>query len=252
MKILVCIKQIADSGKINKFDEYALEEALVLKEQFSSQPSNLTFVDVVTVGPPEASKIIKRAFGMGANRGYHIITAENAGYVSSFVTASRLAAVAKITDYDLILTGIMSEDMMDGQTGPMLARVMKMPCATGVVKTGLLDSSDDTDGSNIIEVEREIENGFRDCIKIKLPAILTIQAGINIPRYPGLSNMLAANKKDIISFPEAKLFPKPIMERQLCTGMEYPEKTRTGLMLNGSLSDKVEQLTNFLKEKSLI
>ena len=248
MKILVCIKQIANSKKINKFDVYALEEALAIKEQFCSKTSNLISVDVVTVGLQNASQIIKRAFGMGVNRGYHIIVAENSEYVSSFVTASKLAAIARITKYDLILTGIMSEDMMDGQTGPMLARIMKFPCATGVVKIALPDAN----SSNIIEVEREIENGFRDCIKIKLPAVLTIQAGINTPRYPGLSNMLAANKKNIISFTEADLFPGTISEKQLCTGIEYPEKTRTGLMLNGSLSDKVAQLTNFLKEKSFI
>lgn len=245
MRILVCIKQIGDNGDMNRFDAYALEEALELKEQLDGKKQGVVSVDVVTAGPVGASKIIKRAFGMGADRGYHIVT-KDTGIVSSFVTASRLAAVAKKTSYDLILTGIMSEDMMEGQTGPMLAYIMGFPCATGVVKTSLSASE------NSIEVEREMENGFLDCLKILLPVVLTFQAGINTPRYPNLSNMLKATQKKITSITEADLFPEPIRARQFCIGMEYPEKTRSGRVLEGSLSDKAEQVFAFLREKDLI
>ncbi|MDA3790016.1 MAG: electron transfer flavoprotein subunit beta/FixA family protein [Desulfobacula sp.] len=246
MKILVCIKQVGDGGDMNRFDEHALEQALLLKEQQDVLISGMNRVDVVTAGPPGAEKIIRRAFGMGADRGYHIVT-EDSGYISSFMTASWLAAVAKKTSYDLILTGIMSEDMMAGQTGPMLAGIMGFPCATGVVKTTLLTTD------NAIEVEREMENGFRDCLVIRLPAVLTIQAGINIPRYPCLSNMLAANKKQIITLTTADLFPGTIPKaRETCVGMEDPKKTRVGRLLEGSLSDKAEQVLIFLREKNLI
>lgn len=245
MRILVCIKQIGDNGDMNRFDAYALEEALELKEQLDGKKQGVVSVDVVTAGPVGASKIIKRAFGMGADRGYHIVT-KDTGIVSSFVTASRLAAVAKKTSYDLILTGIMSEDMMEGQTGPMLAYIMGFPCATGVVKTSLSASE------NSIEVEREMENGFLDCLKILLPVVLTLQAGINTPRYPNLSNMLAAGQKKITSITETDLFPEPIRARQFCVGMEYPEKTRSGRVLEGSLSDKAGQAFAFLREKNLI
>ncbi len=230
---------------MNRFDAHALEEALLLKEQKDVLISEPSFVDVVTAGPPGAEKIIQRAFGMGADRGYHIVT-EDFGYISSFMTASRLSAVAKKTSYDLILTGIMSEDMMAGQTGPMLAGIMGFPCATGVVKTSLHFND------NSIEVEREMENGFRDCLLIRLPAVLTIQAGINIPRYPCLSNMLAANKKQIITLAAADLFLEPIREREFCVGMEDPEKTRSGQVLEGSLSDKAGQVFAFLRKKDLI
>ncbi len=248
MKILVCIKQVGDDGEINRFDLHALEEALNLKEQFAPQLLEPVAVDVVTVGPPEWSKIIRRAFGLGADRGYHIVT-EDSDYVSSFVTATRLAAVAKKIPYNLVLTGIMSTDMMAGQTGPMLAKIMGLPCATSVIKTSL-PANDNV--INLIEVERELENGFRDCLSIRLPALLTIQAGINTPRYPRLSNMLAAGQKEIKTLEEADLFPKPIEAREFCTGMEEPKKTRSGRMLEGSLSDKAEQLFTFLKEKDLI
>ena len=182
---------------------------------------------------------------MGADRGYHIVT-EDPEYVSSFVTATRLAVVAKKIPYNLILTGIMSTDMMAGQTGPMLATILGLPCATAVIKTSLPTSD------NLIEIERELENGFRDCLEIQLPAVLTIQAGINTPRYPCLSKMLAVSQKKIASLTEADLFPEPIEAREIYIGLEQPEKTRSGRELKGSLSDKAEQLFGLLKEKDLI
>ncbi|MCD6534438.1 MAG: electron transfer flavoprotein subunit beta/FixA family protein [Deltaproteobacteria bacterium] len=248
MKILVCLKQVGDDGEINRFDLYALEEAFVLKEQLTAQQLGSASVDVVTVGPPEWSKVIRRAFGLGADSGYHIVT-EESGYVSSFITATRLAAVAKKIPYDLILTGIMSTDMMAGQTGPMLAKIMEIPCATAVIKTSLPVNDHVI---NLIEVERELENGFRDCLSIRLPALLTIQAGINTPKYPRLSNMLAAGQKEITTFEEVDLFPEPIKAREICIGIEEPKKTRSGRMLEGSLSDKTEHLFALLKEKDLI
>ena len=250
MKILVCIKQVGDEGEINRFDLHALEEALDLKEKLTARlPDSVNVdVDVVTVGPPEAAKIIRRAFGLGADNGYHIVT-EKSNYVSSFVTATRLAAVAKKRPYDLILTGIMSTDMMAGQTGPMLAKIMELPCATGVIKTSLPTCDNKIEQ---IEVERELENGFRDCLTIQLPALLTIQAGINTPRYPRLSNMLAAGQKEIKTLQETDLFPEPIPPREICIDTEYPKKTRSGRVLEGSISDKAKQLFTLLREKGLL
>ncbi len=245
MEILVCIKQVGDEGETNRFDVHALEESLGLKDQLNAQLLESVSVDVVTVGPDKASKIIRRAFGLGADRGYHIVT-EDPEYISSFITASRLAAVAKKRPYDLILTGIMSTDMMAGQTGPMLAKILGLPCATGVIKTSLPTND------NLIEIERELENGFRDCLTIQMPAVLTIQAGINTPRYPRLSKMLAASQKEIKIFKEADLFPEPIETNEIYIGLEQPEKTRSGQVLKGSLSDKAEQLFVWLKEKDLI
>ncbi len=245
MKLLVCIKQVGDDGDMNRFDAHALEEALLLKKQLGDLILEPVSVDVMTVGPPGAEAIIKRAFGMGADKGYHIVI-ENSGYVSSFVTASLLAGVAEKSSYDLILTGIMSEDMMSGQTGPMLAKILGLPWATGVMKTSL-----DLTG-HAMEIEREMENGFRDCLVIRLPALLTIQAGINTPRYPTLSNMLAADKKQIITHTTADLFPGPFQEKESCVGMESPEKTRLARVLEGSLSNKAEQLFAFLRKKDFI
>ncbi|MEN8210429.1 MAG: electron transfer flavoprotein subunit beta/FixA family protein [Thermodesulfobacteriota bacterium] len=248
MKILVCIKQINESGDINLFDAHALEEAIRLKQGFDDQEKRDFFsVDVVTVGPLETSEIIKRAFGMGADTGYHIVTNDH-GYVFSFETASKLAVVAKMETYDLILTGIMSQDLMAGETGPMLAEIIGFPCVTSVVKTDLASSS------YSIEVEQEMENGFLNCLSIKLPAVLTIQAGINTPRYPTLSRMLAAGKKEIITLNQEDLFPgedEPVRARETLISMEYPDKTRSGYVLEGSLRDKAGELLSILQEKDL-
>ncbi|MCK5916034.1 MAG: electron transfer flavoprotein subunit beta/FixA family protein [Deltaproteobacteria bacterium] len=243
MKILVCIKQVGDDGQMNRFDAHALEEAMLIKERLVTRLSESAAVTVVTAGPEAAAKVIRRAFGLGADKGYHIITKE-AEYTSSLVTASRLAAVARQVQYDLILTGIMSADMMAAQTGPMLARIMGMPCATGVVKTNLNLEN------RTIEVERELENGFRDLLEIDLPALLTIQAGINTLRYPRLSNMLAASQKEIITINEDELVPIP--GREVYLGLENPEKTRSGRILSGSLDDQAQQLFTLFKEKDLL
>jgi len=244
MKILVCIKQGLDKEEISRFDEFALEEALGLKDKFLEAGLTDIRVDVITAGPTKATAVIKRAFGMGADRGIHIVP-RDAGYSPAFVTASNLAAVAGNNSYDLILTGIMSQDMMEGQTGPMLAELLGLPCVTAVVKNIF------NDNTGIMQVEREMENGLRDCLEICLPALLTIQAGINTPRYPSLSNMLAAGKKQIITLAEKDLFPAPVKAKELLVSVEYPEKTRAGQLIEGPLSDQVSQFKAFLREKDL-
>lgn len=247
MKILVCIKQIS-SRDIGICDAHALEEAVRLKEKFTDLTNDPAEVDVITTAPPESAEIFKRAFGVGADRGYHIVTGDER-YASPFKTASILAAAAEKNAYNLILTGIMSQDFMSGQTGPMLAELLDFPCITGVVKTRLPNRH------HSMEVEQEMENGFCNYLKINLPAVLTVQAGINTPRYPTLSNMLAAEKKEIITIKEANLFAQKneVPEaREIFVSMEEPEKTRTGRKLEGSLNNKVNLLLTVLQEKGMI
>ncbi len=244
MKILVCIKQGSEKGEISRFDEFALEEALVLKDNGAEGIPEVR-VDVVTAGPDHVAAVIKRAFGMGADRGIHILTRE-AQYVSAFVIASNLAAVAGKGGYDLIFTGIMSQDMMAGQTGPMLAELLEYPCATGVVKNYLAPAA------GIVRVEREMAKGYTDCLEIMLPAVLTIQAGINTPRYPSLSRMLASGKKPVTTLVEGDLFPIPVRPKESLVAIEQPEQTRSGQRLGGSLDDQVRQFKTFLREKDLL
>lgn len=317
MKILVCVKQIVtseikpdDSGYwikqekssssnvMNRFDENAVEEAILLKEQLKSQlsgnDSSEICVDVISVGPPGAAESIKRSMGMGADNGIHIIT-EDLSYVSAAVTASRIAAMIKkeginkkdnavpdsqqqkysasLLEYDLILTGIMSEDLMQAQVGPMVAEHLKIPCISSVVAIELKDNMKE------IEVQRELEGGMRQNIKIRLPVLLTIQAGINQPRYPSLSNILKANKKQIWSLHVSELFPDnmngapeheksfvhkkefmpesaPVIQSENdplnLVRLEYPEKKRASIFLEGSTVEKATELMTILKKRGLI
>ncbi len=243
MKFLVCLKKVGSDGELDRFDAHALEEALRLKERLAALISKPVTVDAVTAGPEDAAAVIRRAFGLGVDRGFHIVT-EETEYIAPRITAGRLAAGAGKTAYDLILTGIMSSDLMAAQTGPMLARLMNLPCVTGVVKTEIKPKD------KIIEVERELENGRRYLLEIDLPALITIQAGINSLRYPKLSTMLAAAKKEIITIRADEL--ETTAAREIYLGQTEPQKTLEGRRLTGSLADQVRQFNTILKKKNIL
>ncbi len=263
MRILVCIKEALTRGDINRFDTFALEQALLIKELLVTDTTSIqeapikVIIDVITLGDQSAEKVINRAYGMGADNGIHIQT--DIEMLTPFVTASTIAVLAKKNNYDLILTGMMSEDMMAGQTGPMLAEMLKLPCATGVVKTRLPNpfqadyfQADSLSADSFIQVEREMEHGFRDCLELQLPCVLAIQAGSNIPRYPTLSNMLAASKKKVHTVLQKDLVGPEINPRQTQVSLKTPEKTRAGKFLEGSLFEKIDQLRQYLKNKDLL
>jgi electron transfer flavoprotein beta subunit len=240
MKILVCIKQGDEPGTISRFDQFALESALRIREQFFAQKIQ---VDVVTVGPESAADTIKRAYGMGADQGIHLLS-ETAALLPAQVIALHLKPVAH--DYDLIFTGIMSQDMMAGQTGPMLAALLEIPCTTAVVKIRF------SPDKRQVAVERELENNRTEALTLSLPALLTIQAGINTPRYPSLSHMLAAGRKKIHTCCPPRLSLDFMCWVPEVVGFETPPKTRAGHCLKGPLPDQVQQLKQFLQKKDLI
>ncbi|MBW2176211.1 MAG: electron transfer flavoprotein subunit beta/FixA family protein [Deltaproteobacteria bacterium] len=258
MKILVCVKQVPESEapisideetgwvqidgspeyRMNRFDECAVEEAVLIKEALPG-----TVVDVITVGPERVEAVVRRAMGMGADNGAHILTVES-GYVDAFMTAGAIAAYAKEKQYDLILAGAMSEDLMQGQVGPIVAAHLDIACMTSTVYTKL--SAD----AKKIYVEREVEGGCREVGDIKLPALLTIQTGINTPRYPALSKLLRANNRELAVV--AADASDPASWPQKLAGVALPEKTRDAVFLSGTAAKKAEQLLVILKERSLI
>lgn len=258
MKLLVCVKQVMESGSIiqindskkwvdhlasnrfemNKFDAYAVEESLLIKEQFPESR-----IDIITVGPDHAEDTLRRALGMGADEG--ILLADNhKGYRPPSLTAAWIAAYARDKGYDLILTGIMSEDEMNGQTGPMLAQMLSIPCCTGTIRETL------SPDKKTVSVEREIEGGARDMFDIKLPCVLTLQTGINSPRYPALSKVLRARKKQI------EVMDINCLEKNQQTltlkNIQHPKTTRKGILLNGTTEDKADQLMDILSKKALL
>jgi len=258
MNLLVCIKAVPEPEhaiwtdadvmdvridtdtdlRMSRFDEFAVEEAVLLKESFPE-----TVVDVITAGPENAQKVIKRAMGMGADNGIHILS-EYAISCDASAVSEMIAGFAKGKNYDLIFCGIMSEDMMQFAVGPMIAQRLSMPWATSVV-------SAKTDPENRkIRIERELEGGVRAIIEMPLPALLTIQSGINEPRYPSLSNLLRANKSQIHEISADDRPPATSLCRTI--GYAYPEKKREGRILEGTAQEKAEGLLGILREKSLI
>jgi len=257
MDILVCVKQVLESWdavgidatgsritidpsaayKMNLFDEFAVEEALLIRENFPG-----TKVDVISVGPGRAAMAARRAMGMGADRGVHIVTRDEA-YSDPFVVSSLIARYARGRNYQLILTGVMAEDDLQGMVGPMTADLLSLPCATATI--GERISEDRT----FVRVERELEGGFRAELEIRLPALLTIQSGINRPRYPSLSNLLRAKGAQLESVQADDLAsPAP---RQEVARLAHPKKSRAALFLEGTPEDKAKHLVRILQQAHL-
>jgi electron transfer flavoprotein beta subunit len=202
MKIVVCLKQVPDmeskfkivddkkvdesqiAFKINDFDNYAVEAALQLKEKLGGE------VVIVSAGPDRAAKDIRQAFAMGADWGIHI--ADPAVIEGdSFVVASALAkAIESIGDVDLVMTGVQTEDLQAGVTGVMIADMLNMPHCTNVVKI-------DTADGKAYTLNRELEGGLNEVMELGGPAVLTVQSGINDPRYPTLPGIMKAKKKKL-------------------------------------------------------
>jgi len=258
MKILVCVKAVPDPEslitiddpekwvtvdpsvplRMNRFDEFALEEALLIKEAFPP-----TVIDAITVGSALSESVLVRSMGMGANHGIRI-PYEHDGYVSPNAIAFLIAASAQGKGYDLILTGIMAEDDLSGQVGPMIAERLSMPHATSVILERVSPEK------KCVYVEREMEGGQRDCLELCLPALLTIQSGINRPRYPSLSKMLRARAHPLEIIDSGRLERPESREEVLQVG--YPQKSRSGRVLQGTRQETAAQLMHILVERSFI
>jgi electron transfer flavoprotein beta subunit len=201
MKIIVAIKQVPqrDSAvqiesngrwiaeqhlgfEINEPDAYALEEGLQLKEKHGGE------VIVLCAGPERASQSVREALAKGADRGIHI-ECDDLSSLDSFAVARRLAEAVKDEHPDLILTGLQSDDLGFGQTGVIMAQLLKIPHATLIMQVEKQDGR--------LRVKRELENGWFHWLEMPLPALLAIQSGINKLRYATLLGIKKAKNKEI-------------------------------------------------------
>jgi electron transfer flavoprotein beta subunit len=258
MNILVCVKQVPEPDalvsidddarwvtlgggstfRMNRFDECAVESAVQIKEQ-----SPETRIHILSVGPERAETVIRRAIGMGADDGTHIVTSGD-GFVDPLTLAQWMATAAGTASVDLVLCGAMSEDLMQGQVGPLLAECLGLPCATAVVHMDV--HPDDA----CVYVDREIEGGYRETLVLQLPALLTIQTGINQPRYPSLSKLLRANRQSLTLMQADGMDTKGPL--QSVDQVIPPRKLRDGVFLEGSTDHKAEQLVGILYNRSLL
>lgn len=259
MKILVCVKSavpvdqkilIDDTGKwvvnnsngdlpnMGRYDELAVEQALVLKDNIPG-----TTADIITVGPARNSSVLRRAMGMGADQGVHILYTDE-GYVSATRTVALLAPVIRSRSYNLILAGVISEDMSQGLVGPMLAETLGIPCVTSCVRVGVDDEK------AVVTAERDMEGSRRQTIEINLPALVTIQACASRPRYPSLSNIIRANSQEIETIRTG--MDERMGDREQLLSLNYPEKTRTVKFLQGTAREKAQELVSILREKAFL
>jgi electron transfer flavoprotein beta subunit len=206
MKIAVCIKRVADSetrvrvaadGKsldeagvkfiLNPYDEFAVEAALRRKEQAGAGE-----VVVIACGPQSSQETIRTALAMGADRG--VLLEAAAVPADGLAVARALAAELKGGGYDLILFGKIAIDDYNHQVGPMVAELLDLPCVTCVAHLDL--------GQGKGTAEREVEGGMEE-VEFPLPAVLTVDKGLNEPRYPALKGIMAAKKKPLEVKPAA-------------------------------------------------
>jgi electron transfer flavoprotein beta subunit len=256
MKILVCIKQVPDMAsrfkvngdgtwydetdlafRMNEYDEYAVEQAVQIKEQQGNTPD----ITVLSIGPDRDVETIKKALAMGCDRGVHIQDSDSFRK-DPWQIASVIAGFCRDKNFDLIFTGLQSQDRGSGQVGPMVAEVLGIACVTTVVGFAIADG--------VITTKRELEGGVKAVVKLKSPALITCQLGLNTPRYPTLPNIMKAKKKELLAFPIADFLKEKEMVTTASTYL--PEKKGTGVVLEGEVNDMVGKLIGILKEKTKV
>tara|TARA_B100001750_G_C15476840_1_gene582997 strand:- start:1086 stop:1754 length:669 start_codon:yes stop_codon:yes gene_type:complete len=168
---------------MNPPDNFAIEEALLIKERAGHGE-----VVIVSMGPVRVQKVIREGLAKGADRGIHL---EEDGQIQTdpLTIAKSISSILKDENFDLVLTGLQSDDTGMGQTGILIGEMLGMSTGTLAMETDVQE--------NVIRVKRELESGWFQWVKFPLPASISIQSGLNTPRYPSLKGIMGAKKKEI-------------------------------------------------------
>ena len=260
MKIAVCIKQVVTrewqlrvndaktwirdqdaSFELNEPDAYALEEALRLKEKHTGE------VVVVSAGPARAAQVIREALARGADRAIHV-EADGLAAADAVTVAGAIASAIRDEKFDLVLTGLQSDDLGFGQVGVVLAEKLGMPHATIIMEVQAAESPSTGSGPAALRVKRELEGGWFQWISLPLPALLTIQSGINQLRYATLKGIMAAKKKEIRKVSSAA----SAEPSQRILSIYFPEKAKKTQMIAGSPSEAARDLIKRLREDARV
>jgi electron transfer flavoprotein beta subunit len=255
MKILVCIKQVPDmeskfringagtwydesdlAWRINEYDEYAVEQGVRLKEQVGEAE-----LVVLSIGPDRVKEVIKKALAMGGDRGVHV--KDDAAFAKdSFEIASIVAEYAQKESFDVIFTGMQSQDRGSAQVGVYLAEMLGLPSVSTIV--------DFSYAGGTVTASRELEGGLKAVVKVATPALFTCQLGLNTPRYPTLPNIMKAKKKELLTVEVAELLK--VDERLETSRVYFPERKGGGLVLEGDVGEMADRLIAILKEKTTV
>ncbi len=248
MNIIVCIKQVpakdapltmagnwikeTDIGfEMNEPDSYALEEALRLKEKHGGE------VIALSLGPERVKQTIKEALAKGADRAVHVAD-DNFYQLDPLGTARALAAAIQKEKCDLVLTGLQSDDQGFGQTGVLLAAILNLPHATLIMQI-------EVDGGKM-KLKRELEAGWFQWMECPLPAVLSIQSGINKVRYATLKGIMAAKKKEIATITRESLGVSGEVTQRV-ERLYVPTKSKQTEFLTGPAKEVAAKLVEKLK-----
>ena len=258
MKIMVCIKQVPakDSAlrltedstwireqdlsyEINEPDAYALEEALRLKEKHGGE------VVVCSVGPDRVQQVIREALAKGADRAIHLVE-DGGSRVDSFPTARLMAEAVRQEGFDLICTGLQSDDLGFAQTGVVLAELLGLPHATIIMEVQAEDGR--------LKVKRELEGGWFQWVQMRLPALLTIQSGINKLRYATLKGIKQAKSKEIrrVMTADLGLKAEELTGSQKLHRIYVPVKTKQTEFIDGSPKEVAAKLVEKLQKDARV
>jgi electron transfer flavoprotein beta subunit len=250
--IAVCIKQVVTrewqvrvnesktwvrdsdaSWELNEPDAYALEEALRLREKHGGE------VVVVSAGPARVTQVLREALARGADRAIHV-EGDHLATADGFTAADALATALKNEKVDLVLTGLQSDDQGFAQVGVVLAEKLGVAHSTIIMEVQV--------NGPTLRVKRELEGGWFQWIEMPLPAVLTIQSGINQLRYATLNGIRAAKKKEV------KVVPAPAgaAARQRITSVYLPEKAKQTRMISGGPAEAAKELVRALKEDARV
>ncbi len=258
MNIIVCVKQVPNpelqfkvredgqdivrdglTYQVNGPDEYALEEAVRTKEKHGGT------VTALSAGPSRVNEVLRQAMAKGADAATRIDLPEGWEF-EPYVVATSLAKAIEGMEYDLIFTGVQSEDFAHASSGPLLASMLGIPHASVVAKVELEDGK--------VKVYRELEGGLQEVLSLPLPALLTIQFGINEPRYASVAAILKATRQPIqeVKLDSLGLSPGGLGTEISVRRMYVPEVTRKAEMIEGEPGEVAKRLAAILREGGLV
>ncbi len=257
MNIVVCVKRVPmtqevdleiDASKkdlkkdmlayvLNEWDNYAVEEAIQLKEKTDGT------VTAVTIGSEDDEEVLRRCLAMGADKAVRIDPGERA--MDALVKSRILAKVIKGLEHDLVLTGVQSDDVNHGMVGILLAEHLDVPHAAVVTGIDLQDKE--------ATVKVELEGGMDEVSSVALPAVLSIQTGINEPRYVSIMGIRKAAKKElnVVELAELGLGDDELLPMTTVEEYFLPPETEGAEMIEGDAAAVAEKILKIMKEKGV-
>jgi electron transfer flavoprotein beta subunit len=224
---------------INPYDEYAIEEAIQLKDKHGGE------VTVITVGGEDAEKELRTALAMGADKGVLVSIEDDLENGDEYTSARVLAQFFKENKFDMIIGGNVAIDGGSGQVGPRLAELLDIPYVTTITKIDINGES--------VTIERDVE-GDKVIIETSLPVLVTAQQGLNEPRYPSLPGIMKAKKKPLekLELDDLDLEEEDVVAKTKVVDIYLPPKKEAGRVLDGEMEDQVKELVNLLQTEAKV